>query len=45
MEAQLVLAMLFQRYRISAEPGSIVKSELSSTLRPKNGVTVKLMSR
>jgi cytochrome P450 len=45
MEAQLILAMLFQRYRISAEPGSIVKPELSATLRPKNGVTIKLMSR
>ena len=45
MEAQLILAMLFQRYRISAVPGSIAVPELSATLRPKNGVTVKLTAR
>ncbi len=45
MEAQLILAMLFQRYRISAVPGSVVEPELSATLRPKNGVTVKLTAR
>jgi cytochrome P450 len=45
MEGQLVLAMLSQRYRVAAAPGRAVKAQLSTTLRPKDGVWVRLGAR
>jgi cytochrome P450 len=45
IEAQFLLAMLFQRYRIAAIPEKVATPQLSTMLRPKNGVTVKLSSR
>jgi cytochrome P450 len=45
MEAQLILAMLMQRYRMEAVPGRVAEPELSGTLRPKGGVWVTLTPR
>jgi hypothetical protein len=40
MEAQLILAMMVQRYRLQAVPGHVVAPEVRVTLRPRNGVPV-----
>ena len=45
MEGQLALAMVMQRFNVSAIPGNVVKPQLTSTLRPKGGVPVKLTKR
>lgn len=45
MEGQLALAMVAQRYTMTAVPDHDVKPMLSSTLRPKNGVMVTLEKR
>lgn len=45
MEGQLALAMVAQRFNITAVPDHEVKPMLSSTLRPKNGVMVTLEKR
>jgi cytochrome P450 len=44
IEAQLILAMLLQHYRMEAVPGRVAEPELSGTLRPKGGVWVRLTS-
>jgi cytochrome P450 len=41
MEAQLVLAMLLQRFRLEPMADRPVESELRLTLRPKDGVWVR----
>ena len=38
MEAQLILAMLMQRYWVEAVPGRVAEPELYGALRPKGGV-------
>ena len=45
MEAQLILAMIVQRYNISAVPGHVATSDFLSTLKPKNGVMVYVEKR
>jgi len=45
MEGQLALAMVMQRFKVTAVPGHITKPQLSSTLRPKGGVMVTLAKR
>jgi cytochrome P450 len=45
MEGQLILARLAQRYRVAPEPGRSMALQLSTTLRPKGGVTVRLERR
>lgn len=45
MEAQLILALLLQRYGIEEVPGRTAEPELSSTLRPKGGVWIALTQR
>lgn len=45
MEAQLILAMLLQRYRVTAAPGHTTRPQLSATLKPKGGVFVNLARR
>jgi cytochrome P450 len=45
MEGQLALAMLVQRYQVSARAGQTIQPVLSTTLRPKGGVIVHLMRR
>jgi cytochrome P450 len=42
MEAQLVLAMLLQRYHIATVPGQVATPQLSATLRPKGGLFVNI---
>ena len=42
MEAQLALALILQRYRITAWPGYHTKPQLRTTLKPKQGVFVRL---
>jgi len=42
MEAQLLLAMMAQRYRLRAMPGRVVEPEMRVTLRPRNGVWMTL---
>lgn len=44
MEAQLLLAMLFQRYRVSLVPGHKVEPQAAIALRPRNGILVTLTS-
>jgi len=41
-EAALVLAMLYQRYKISPAPGYRIRPHASTTIRPKYGVAVQL---
>ena len=38
MEAQLVLAMTVQRYRLRLVPGTRVEAESRLTLRPRGGL-------
>ena len=45
MEGQLALAMVMQRFGVTAVPGHITTPQLSSTLRPKGGVMVNLTKR
>lgn len=42
MEAQLILAMTFNRFRLSLVPGQPVKARAASTLRPHPGVLMTL---
>lgn len=44
MQAQLLLAMLFQRYRVSLVPGHKVEPQAAIALRPRNGILVTLAS-
>jgi cytochrome P450 len=45
MEAQIILAMLVQRYRLAAEPGTAALPKLSTTLKPDRPVLVNLERR
>jgi cytochrome P450 len=45
MEATLLLATIAQRYRIRLAPNQRIELRASITLRPKNGVRVKLEER
>jgi cytochrome P450 len=42
MEAQLILAMIVQRYRLTRVPGHTPQPELRVTMRPRNGVLMTL---
>ena len=42
MEAQLVLAMTLQRYRLRLVPGQPVEPEMRLTLRPRGGLPMTL---
>ena len=45
MEAQLALAMVAQRYKLTKATENMAEPQLSTTLRPKGGVIVKLEKR
>ena len=45
MEGQLALAMVAQRYRLSKTTENLAEPQLSTTLRPKGGVVVRLEKR
>jgi cytochrome P450 len=45
MEAVLLLATIAQQFRIQIEPGQTVKMQPTVTLRPRNGIPVKLGRR
>ena len=45
MEAQLILTRLAQRFHVEAVPGRVAQPLLSTTLRTKSGVWVKLTRR
>jgi cytochrome P450 len=45
MEAQLILAMITQRYTVSALPRPMAVPRLSTTLKPKDGIFVNLAPR
>jgi cytochrome P450 len=45
MEAQIILAMLVQRYDLRAVPGSVAELGLSTTLKPKTPVHVHVRRR
>jgi cytochrome P450 len=45
MEGQLALAMVAQRYKLSKTTENLAEPQLSTTLRPKGGVMVKLEKR
>lgn len=45
MEAVLILAMITQRYRLDREPGYPLEPEALITLRPKNGLKMRLIRR
>lgn len=45
MEGQLVLARMAQRYAISAVPGRRAEVHVSTMLRPKDGVWIRLQKR
>lgn len=45
MEAQLALAMITQRYRLEPAQGPVVTPEPMITLRPRDGVWMRLHSR
>lgn len=45
MEAQIILAMLVQRYTFTAVPGRVAEPSLSTTLAPRGGVWVKMERR
>jgi cytochrome P450 len=42
MEAQLILTMLLQRYRIALAPGQQVRSSAGITLRPRKPILVRV---
>lgn len=45
MEAQLVLAMLVQRYHLQPEAGPLLAPVVGTTLKPKGKVHVRLTPR
>ena len=45
MEAQIIVAMVTQRYRLSLVPGTRVEPDLMITLRPRFGVRVTAQAR
>jgi len=45
MEGQLALAAIAQRFRLELLPNQIVEADPTFTLRPKNGIKVKLWKR
>lgn len=45
MEGQLILARMAQRFDICAVPGFTAKAQLSTTLRPRDGIMVRLVRR
>jgi len=45
LESGLVIASLAQRFRFELEPGSTVATEPLVTLRPKNGIRMKIHAR
>jgi cytochrome P450 len=45
MEGPLLLAMIAQRYKLDLEPGRSVEREVAVTMRPKEGVYVRLRPR
>lgn len=45
MEARLILATIAQRYTLTLEPGQTVVPEPEITLRPRNGLRVRLTAR
>ena len=45
MEMQLILPMMLQRYRVEPVAGHEVETDPSVTLRPKNGVMVRISER
>jgi len=45
MEGQLALAMVAQRYKLTKATEKLAEPQLSTTLRPKGGVVVKLEKR
>jgi cytochrome P450 len=45
MEGQLALAMIMQRYRISAIPGRTAQLKLSTVLKAKDGIVVNVAKR
>ena len=45
MEGPLLLAMIAQRYELDLEPGRPVEREVAVTMRPKEGVYVRLRPR
>jgi len=45
MEGQLALAMVAQRYKLTKTSENLAEPQLSTTLRPKGGVLVKLEKR
>ncbi len=45
MEAQLIIATVAQRYRLRLADGQTVEPEPSVTLRPRNGIGMKVFSR
>jgi cytochrome P450 len=44
MEAQIILALVMQRFRLEAVPGHRVEPEVRVTLRPRNGVKMFLQA-
>jgi len=42
MEAQIILAMVVQRYALTAAPDAAIKPKISSTLKPNRSVLVHL---
>ena len=45
MEAQLIIAMVVQRYRLQLVPGQHIEPDPIATLRPSSGVQVTLHTR
>jgi len=45
MEAQIILAMIMQRYDLAAIPGPTIAPKLSASLKPNRGVRVRLEKR
>jgi len=45
MEARLVLATIAQRYRLALSGGAVVEPDALITLRPKNGIMMRVMAR
>src|SRR5690606_19863468 len=45
MEARLVLATIAQRYRLALSGSAVVEPDALITLRPKNGIMMRVMAR
>jgi cytochrome P450 len=45
MEAMLTLATIAQRWRVELVPGQTIELQPKITLRPKNGIRVRVMRR